>query len=81
MCTSHVDNGSQEREHFGIATEYYVNQATVPLGVALFVCACGAKQVECDLNHGAPDGWATAADGACLCPRCASANEPRKPER
>ena len=80
VCTSHVDNVSQERDHFGIASEYYVNQATVPLGVALFVCACGARQVECDLSHGAPDGWAIAADGSCLCPRCASSNEARKPE-
>jgi hypothetical protein len=81
MCAPRtVDKVSQERDHFGIATEYYVNQATVPLGVALYVCACGARQVECDLSHDTPDGWAIAADGSCLCPRCASSNETRKPE-
>jgi hypothetical protein len=59
-----------------ITTEYYVNQAAVPLGVALFVCACGAKRVECALHPGsAPEGWSIALDGSVLCPRCASAGK------
>jgi len=64
-----------------MTTEYYVNQAAVPLGVAVYVCACGAKRVECDLHRGsAPEGWAIAPDGSVLCPRCASSNETLKPE-
>lgn len=75
-----VDRGPRARDHFDITTEYYVNQAAVPLGVALFGCACGAKRVECNLHGGsAPEGWSITADGSCLCPRCASANEPLKP--
>ena len=76
-----VDNSSHERDHFLIATEYYVNQASVPLGVAVFVCACGAKRVECEPHHGsAPEGWSVSADGTTLCPRCATAGESGKPE-
>jgi hypothetical protein len=63
-----------------MATEYYVNQATVPHGVALFACTCGATQVECDLSHGAPDGWSIAADGSTRCPHCASSDESEKPQ-
>ena len=64
-----------------MTTEYYVNQAAVPLGVALFVCACGMKHVECDLRHGAPDGWAIAPDATALCPRCASRSaSPAQPQ-
>jgi hypothetical protein len=64
-----------------MTTEYYVNQAGVPLGVAVFICTCGAKRVVCDLHPGsAPDGWTVSADGPTLCPRCATANESGKPE-
>jgi hypothetical protein len=76
-----VDSSSHERDDFLITTEYYVNQAAVPLGVALFVCACGAKQVECDLHRdSAPEGWSIAPDGSAMCPRCAGANKSTKPE-
>jgi hypothetical protein len=51
--------------------EFYVNQATVPLGVAVFSCACGATRVELGLER--PNGWSTAADGSDLCQRCADA--------
>jgi hypothetical protein len=62
-------------------TEYYVSQATVPIGVALFACACGATRVECDLDPGrAPEGWSIAADGSARCPRCARSNETEEPE-
>ena len=71
----HIDIGSPEREHLGMAAEYYVNQAGIPLGVAFYACACGAKRVECDVSHGAPEGWSIAADGSCRCPRCSSSNE------
>jgi hypothetical protein len=61
--------------------EVYVNQATVPLGVAVFICACGATRVHYDLTHD-PSGWSTAADGSDRCPRCASSDirerEPRE---
>jgi hypothetical protein len=64
-----------------MATEYYVNQAAVPLGVALFTCNCGATQVECDLRRGSPpDGWSIAADGSARCPHCAGSNESEKAE-
>jgi hypothetical protein len=73
---SSVDSSSHERDHFLIATEYYVNQATVPVGVALFACSCGATHVECDLHGGtAPEGWWVAADGSARCPRCAGSDE------
>jgi hypothetical protein len=64
-----------------ITTEYYVNQAAVPLGVAVYVCECGAKRVDCDLHPGsAPEGWSIAPDGSVLCPRCASSNDALTPE-
>jgi hypothetical protein len=64
-----------------MTTEFYVNQATVPLGVALFSCTCGATQVECDLHHGsAPEGWSIAADGSVRCPHCAGSSGDPKPE-
>jgi hypothetical protein len=62
-----------------MTTDYYVNQASVPLGVAVFVCSCGATRVECDLSaSGAPVGWSIAADGSDLCPRCASQDDSEK---
>jgi hypothetical protein len=62
-----------------MAIEYHVNQAAVPLGVALFACACGATQVECDLRRSsAPDGWSIAADGSARCPHCSGSNESEK---
>ena len=55
--------------------EYYVNQATIPLGIAVFTCRCGGTRVQYDLDA-APTGWTTAADGSDRCPRCASADGP-----
>lgn len=64
-----------------MVTEYYVNQAAVPLGVAFFACTCGATQVQC-VVHGssAPNGWSIAADGSARCPHCAGSNESGKPD-
>ena len=64
-----------------MATEYFVNQASVPLGVALFACSCGATQVQPDLARNTPpEGWSTEPDGSTRCPHCARASEEAKPE-
>jgi hypothetical protein len=67
-----VDSRPQEREHPSTTAEFYVNQATVPLGVAVFSCACGATRVQYDLKRSSPSGWSTAADGSDRCPHCES---------
>jgi len=66
-------------ENIPLTAEFYVNQATVPLGIAVFSCACGAVQVECGLER--PSGWSTAADGSDSCPHCVSSNQPEGAER
>ena len=50
--------------------EYLVSYATVPCGIAVFRCGCGAASVEFDLKRAAPDGWVVREDGSHLCPRC-----------
>ena len=50
--------------------EFYVNQATIPLGIAVFSCDCGATQVQYGVE--VPSGWLAAADGSDRCPRCES---------
>jgi hypothetical protein len=65
-----------------MATEYFVNQASVPLGVALFACSCGATQVQSDLSHNRPpEGWSTAPDGSARCPHCTNASEKATQDR
>jgi hypothetical protein len=69
-------------ENIAGTAEVYVNQATVPISVAVLTCACGASCVQYDLRHGPPGGWTSAADGSDCCPRCASAEasaEVRRP--
>jgi hypothetical protein len=75
-----VDSGPQEREHPSATAEFYVNQATVPLGVAVFTCACGATRVQHDLER-SPNGWSAAADGSDRCPHCASSERTPKSGR
>ena len=60
-------------ESIALTAEFYVNQATVPLGVAVFSCACGATRIEYGVE--CPSGWSTNADGSDLCPRCAGARD------
>ena len=62
-------------ENIALTAEFYVTQATVPLCVAVFSCACGATQIECGLER--PSGWSTAADGSDFCPHCAGLNQPK----
>jgi hypothetical protein len=62
------------RESIVGTAEFYVNQATVPLGITVFTCACGATKVRPDLKRNVPSGWSTAADGSDRCPRCASSD-------
>ena len=40
-----------------------VLHASVPCGVAMFTCTCGASAVEYDLNRGVPDRWVAADAG------------------
>ena len=72
MSRRDVDSGRQEREHPSTTAEFFVNQATVPFGVAVFTCACGATRLQYDLKRSSPSGWSTAADGSDHCPHCAS---------
>jgi hypothetical protein len=60
-------------ENIPFTAEFYVNQASVPLGVAVFSCSCGATQVEYGLDR--PNGWSTATDGSDLCPHCAGTKQ------
>jgi hypothetical protein len=60
-----------------IAVEHFVIQATVPVGVAVFTCTCGAARLEYDLKRSAPEAWAVLEDGSHLCPHCAGS----KPEK
>jgi hypothetical protein len=54
--------------------EFYVNQATIPLGIAVFSCECGATQVQYGVE--VPSGWLAAAGGSDRCPRCAGSKRP-----
>src|SRR5262249_42178094 len=65
------DSGPQKRQHRSTTAEVYVNQTSVPLSVAVFTCACGARRIQYDLKRNSPSGWSTAADGSDRCPRCA----------
>jgi hypothetical protein len=73
-CSVETLTAAGSSENIPLTAEFYVNQATVPLGVAVFSCACGATQIECGLER--PSGWSTAADGSDCCPHCASSNQP-----
>lgn len=71
-CSSTVEalTAARGSESFAPTAQFYVNQATIPLAVALFSCDCGATQVL----HGfePPSGWVTGADGSDRCARCAA---------
>lgn len=59
-------------ENIALTADFYVNQATVPLGVAVFRCPCGVTHVQHGFEQ--PSGWATAVDGSDRCPHCAGSN-------
>jgi hypothetical protein len=60
----------RESEDSSVTAEYVVIPAPFPCSAGLFSCSCGATAVEYDLKRVAPEGWSTAEDGSCRCPRC-----------
>jgi len=68
-----LTSGSRSENIRSTTAEFYVNQATIPLGVAVFTCSCGGTRVQYDLDT-IPSGWTTAPDGTDRCPRCANAD-------